>query len=153
MLRRLSWKKPAACSLTLIGILLFISASPAQAAICSASAQSVAFGSYDSLSSSALDGVGTVSVSCDSVTTFTISLSAGTGTYSARKMTSGLDELSYNLYTDSSRVLVWGDGSGSTSTVTASAASGIYTVYGRIPARQNLAAGSFSDTITVTVTY
>lgn len=153
MLRRLIRNKAGACPPVLMGIMLCMSASPAHAAICSASPQSVAFGSYDSLSSSPLDGVGTISINCDSVAGFTISLSAGAGTYSARKMSSGVDELTYNLYTDASRVFVWGDGSGSTSTVSATAASGNYAVYGRIPARQNLPAGSFSDTITVTVTY
>lgn len=148
-----SLTKVRAGSLTLVGIVACMSASPAHAVVCSASSQSVAFGSYDTLNSSALDGVGSISVTCDATASFTISLSTGAGTYSARKMVSGTDALTYNLYSDSSRLLVWGDGSGSTTTVTAVAASGTFTVYGRIPARQNVPAASYSDTITVTVSY
>ncbi len=147
------WHKARVCSLAFVGMLVAIAASPAQAVVCSASTQSVAFGNYNSLSSSPLDGVGDIAVTCDAATSVTISLSTGTGTYAARKMTRGVDQLTYNLYSDATRLLVWGDGSGSTSTVGAVITSVNFTVYGRIPGSQNIPAGSYSDTITVTLTY
>lgn len=61
--------------------------------------------------------------------------------------------LSYNLYIDPTRLLVWGDGSGLTTTVTNLALSADHTVYGRIPAQQNVTAGSYADLIVVTVTF
>ena len=54
---------------------------------------------------------------------------------------------------------VWGDGTGGSSKLTDGYLLGLitviktYTVYGRIPARQNIPAGAYADTITVTVNY
>lgn len=128
-------------------------ATPADAVTCSISPQSVNFGNYDTLSGQQLDGVGTISVNCDATATFTISLSSGAGSFNARQLSSGSNSLGYNLYTDASRLSVWGDGTGSTTTVSESATSGNFTVYGRIPADQNVPAGTYSDTVTVTITY
>lgn len=153
MRRRLIWRAPLKLPLASIGALSCLAASPAHAVVCSVSPQSVSFGNYDPLNPAALDGVGNINVSCDASTSFTISLSAGSGTYTSRKMMSGTEPMAYNLYTDASRLLIWGDGTGSTSTVSTTAASGDYTVYGRIPDRQNIPAGTYTDSITVTVTY
>jgi len=132
--------------------LLALSA-PARAAVCSVSPQSVNFGNYDPLSASPLDGVGNVNVSCDAPTSFSISLGTGAGSYASRVMTSGASQMIYNLYTDAGRLLIWGDGSASTSTVSANSTGGDFTVYGRIPASQNLPASSYTDVIVVTITY
>lgn len=96
---------------------------------------------------------GTVEVSCGASASYTISLSAGFGTFASRVMTGGASQLDYNLFTDSQRVTVWGDGTAGSTTVSATGTGASYTVYGLIPARQNVPAGSYSDTITVTVTY
>lgn len=132
---------------------LAVAASPAQGAVCSVSPQSVNFGAYNPLSSSALDGVGNISVSCDAPTSFSISLGTGAGSYASRILSSGANQLTYNLYTDSARLIVWGDGAGGTSIVSTTSAGGDFSVYGRMPARQNVPAGAYSDTIVVTVTY
>jgi spore coat protein U-like protein len=126
---------------------------PALAVTCTVTAVSVAFADYDVFATSATDTTGTVNVSCGSSTTYAIALSAGLGTFASRVMTNGSNQLDYNLFTDSQRLTVWGDGTSGSVTVSATAAGGTYTVYGRIPARQNVPAGSYSDTITVTVTY
>ncbi|MBU0668989.1 MAG: spore coat U domain-containing protein [Alphaproteobacteria bacterium] len=127
--------------------------SPAEAATCDISTQSVNFGSYDTLDPQPLDGVGSIAVVCDAEAQFTISLSSGSGTYPARRLTSGADELEYNLFTDASRILIWGDGSAGSVTHTASASTEIETIYGRIFPRQNVSAGSYADTIIVTIVY
>jgi spore coat protein U-like protein len=123
------------------------------AATCTISPQSVSFGSYDTLDSQQLDGVGNISVQCDVETSFTIALSRGTGSYAARQMTSGADVLEYNLYVDPSRLTVWGDGSAGSTTVTKVASAAEEAVYGRVPPRQNIPAGAYTDTVVVTVTY
>jgi spore coat protein U-like protein len=51
---------------------------------------------------------------------------------------------------------IWGDGGGSSSVQTALVAKDMpwnATLFGRIPARQNVSAGSYSDTITVTIDF
>lgn len=132
--------------------LIAVSATPASAAVCSVSSPGLAFGNYNTLSSSALDGTGDISVSCDLLTSFTVKLSAGSGTIDQRVMTAGTSQLNYNLYTDSGRTTVWGDGI-TGSTVSATGVAVTLPVYGRIPGLQNVVAASYGDSITITVSY
>ena len=133
------------------GLLAAAFASPAFAA-CDVSAQSVAFASYNPFSPTALDGVGNVHISCDSLSTIvTVSLSAGNGTITQRRMTGGPMRLNYNLYRDAARLVVWGEGSAS---VTSAVVRNLdLPVYGRIPALQNVPASVYLDSIIVTITY
>lgn len=74
-------------------------------------------------------------------------------------MYSGAYAIEYNLYTDSTRTTLWGDGSAGTSYVSDGYLLGLltvsrnYPVYGRVPAGQNLPAGVYSDVVVVTVDY
>lgn len=126
-------------------------ASAASALTCSLSAPGVAFGGYDPLNGADREGTGNINVSCDGVVTYSIALSTGAGSYSARSMSNGVSQMQYNLYTDTLRSNVWGDGSGGTSTV--SGTGGDHAVYGLIPGGQNVTVGTYTDTVTVTVTY
>ena len=71
----------------------------------------------------------------------------------------GAGHLSYNLYTTAGHSAVWGDGSGSTTTVSDSYTLALipqtrhYTVFGQIPASQNVSAGGYLDVVVVTVVY
>ena len=133
------------------GVLTAIAA-PASAATCTVSPQGVSFGAYDTLGAAPLDGVGNINVSCDAPVSFTVSLSAGGGSYEQRLMAGGASQLGYNLYTDATRTAVWGDGIGS-GNVSATGENVDLSVYGRIPARQNVPASAYSDMIIVTVDY
>lgn len=133
------------------GVMLALAA-PAAAA-CTVTPQGVSFGSYDTLSSTALDGVGNINVTCDLSASFSVSLSTGgSATFDPRRMAAGTDTLNYNFYTDAARTIIWGDGV-TTSNVSATGTNVDLPVYGRIPALQNVPANSYADTITVTVTY
>ena len=134
---------------------------------CSVSATPVSFGVYDPFSSSPSDTSGTITVSCTGLVvsvlvSYDILLNKGihASSFLPRQMASGVNTLDYNLYTDSTRTTVWGDGTGGTSIVTDGYLLGLftvnrdYTVYGRIPASQTgVHTGDYSDTITVTVNY
>ncbi len=133
-------------------------------AACGISAQPTSFGNYSPLSVTPLNAAGQVTVNCSFLisllTTYTIKLSTGgSGTYSPRRMQSGANTLSYNLYLDALRALTWGNGSAGTSFVSNTQLIGVlgfsqsYPVYGRIPAQQNVAPGVYSDTIVVTLDY
>jgi spore coat protein U-like protein len=128
-------------------------ATQAYAVNCTLGVQSVIFGSYDTLSAQNTDSAGSVSVSCDSSDSFTIALSSGHGTMLSRQMQSGAYSMTYNFYTDSLRSIIWGDGTSGTVLVSATGTSATYAVYGRIPAGQNLPAGSYGDSIAVTLTF
>jgi spore coat protein U-like protein len=131
---------------------------------CSASTSSVSFGTYNPFDSSPTDATGNVQVTCSGqlglLAGYTILLSrGGSGSYAPRKMASGANRLDYNLYTNASRSMVWGDGTSGTSVVSDSSVlhngkiTRDYPVYGRTPAGQNASVGSYSDTVIVTVNY
>ena len=137
------------------------------ACTCSVVTTSVAFGAYNPLAFGNTDSTGSVKVSCGGVAglliPFNIALSAGSSaSYAGRRLRSGGNSLGYNLYTDASYATVWGDGSSATQLQSSSvildvlglAPAQTFVVYGRIPGRQTTAVpGSYSDTISVTLTY
>jgi spore coat protein U-like protein len=128
------------------------------------SADPVAFGTYLTTNSSPTTANGNITIACSNQTigfylpNFNVALSAGLSAgFSQRTMGNGTSRLNYNLYTSAAYSSIWGDGSGGSS-VRSYAGTGNYfstslTVFGRVPASQVVAAGNFSDTITVTVTY
>lgn len=134
---------------------------------CSVSTSPVSFGVYNPLSSSPHDSAGNVRVTCGGVLGLLVpySIAINKGVYSAnfspRQMDSGVNRLSYDLYTSGAHTLIWGDGSGSTQVVADSVTIVLlggtfndHAVYGRIPGSQfTVIPGSYSDTVTVTVTY
>jgi spore coat protein U-like protein len=132
---------------------------------CSVAATAVGFGTYDPLAATALSSTGTVTVTCTGTALLTVpvtvSLNAGIwGNFSARSAASGASRINYNLYSDAAQTQVWGDGSSGTSTVNLSVfilvigtGSSAATVYGLVPNGQDVAPGTYSDTITATVSY
>jgi spore coat protein U-like protein len=128
---------------------------------CTASATALAFGNYTP-GSGALTNNSTISVKCSKNTAYTVALNAGSagGTLAQRLMASGANRLQYNLYTSSALTTIFGDGTGATATSAGTGAgvatANTLTVYGQLPdsaANQAAVPGSYSDTITVTVTY
>ncbi|WP_395331241.1 spore coat U domain-containing protein [Novosphingobium sp. BL-8H] len=149
----------ALCGLTL-------PAEPAEALCicsCTVSTTPMAFGNYDQTAAAPRDVNATVTINCTSVasvlSTADIALSTGgSNSATARRMISGSNLLYYNIYADSGHNTVWGDGTGGASIVQVQLNgllnfSSSATAYGRIPALQNVPVGSYSDTLTITVTY
>ena len=128
---------------------------------CTLSTSAVAFGSVNTLSGTNVDATGGITVTCTSGTGWTATANAGTGTGASlltRRMTpaTGTTTLNYSLYTTSARTTVWGDGTGTTGTIANSGtgAAQAIPIYGRVPSGQgSVPAGSYSDTVAVTVTY
>ena len=116
----------------------------------------VNFGAYDVLATAANDnGVGMISIDCKGagIGTFEVMLSTGYSlNYTTRVMQSGANRLDYNLYTSADRSVVWGDGTGQSQlmTVTKNKPTTL-SVFGHIPAGQDVAIGMYSDMITVIV--
>ena len=126
------------------------------------SATALAFGNYSPGPASPTLSNSSVKVFCsnanDQLPSFTVALSAGgAGGFNPRKMNSGSSRLSYNMYIDSTYTTIWGDGTSGTSTQSYSQSQKLgqisFTDYGQVPAAQFVTAGSYADTITVTVTY
>ena len=72
-------------------------------------------------------------------------------------MVSGANVLSYELYSDSGRLSVWGVGTGTGGVMEPAAPSATavnYTVYGQVPGGQNAAAATnYADSVAVTVNF
>lgn len=125
------------------------------AATCTVSTTPLSFGSYTGVLSQA---TASGTFTCTNTTPYNVGLSAGLAagaTVTSRKMTGPAGALlSYSLFSDSGRTVNWGV-TINTDTV-AMVANGLgqtLTVYGQIPAGQYFAPGTYSDTVTVTVTY
>jgi len=129
---------------------------------CSATAAPLAFPNYTP-GGGALTGNSTISVKCTKNTPYTVALNAGTttgGAFTQRLMASGANTLQYNLYTTAAFATVFGDGTGTTGTNAGTGAgvatANTVTVYGQLldsATNQAAVPGSYSDTITVTVSY
>jgi spore coat protein U-like protein len=120
---------------------------------------SVAFANYDPTSTSAKDATGSISVDCTDGTQYNIALDPGTfagATVTTRKMTGSPPgtPLSYSLFRDPGYAMNWGETIGvDTLLNTGTGLPQVNTVYGQIPASQVVTTGSYSDTVTITVTF
>jgi spore coat protein U-like protein len=127
---------------------------------CWVSTTPVNFGSYDIFATMPADSTGAVSLYCNQENFITASIAPSTnsGSFDPRQMrlATGTDLMDYNLYRDASRTQIWGDGTGGTFMISGTVArkgTVNYTVYGRIPAGQDISAGLYMETLTVTLTW
>lgn len=132
-----------------------ITVSSMVAAICTISAGTLGFGSY---SGSIANATGSISVNCTGTAPYSVSIGGGNNlSGSTRRMAGPAGSyLSYELFSDSARLVPWGDGGallGARRSGTGSGAAQALTVYGRIPAGQYPGAGSYSDSVLVTIDY
>jgi spore coat protein U-like protein len=154
-----------------IGVFVVVSLA-AQAAFaqtaCRVASGAFPFGTYDTVTVAPNDSAFNIIVNCTrdgGPQSVTLNLAAGPGQYSAtpsgRRMahTGGSGSfLSYGLFTDGSRITPLGTTQGvNTLSQTLSipnkdTAQTTFTVYGRIAAEQNVYAGSYSDSVQVTIT-
>ncbi|HEV8694388.1 MAG TPA: spore coat U domain-containing protein [Lysobacter sp.] len=130
------------------------------------STSDIAFGPYDPAVanfSTALDATGSVSVRCTRGTAADVALNEGANKGGAstcaaplRRMSDGgTERLGYEIYLDAAHTTAWGCDAANDQpfTFAASNVPTTKTTYGSIPAGQDVAAGNFSDTVTVTVTF
>jgi spore coat protein U-like protein len=131
----------------------------AQSPSCTISTTSVAFGNYNVFTATPDDSTGTITYRCNSTAmNISIALSDGSSTtFSPRTLRKGGEVLSYNLYRNAARTQIWGNGTGGTSVYTQSNPPNNQnvnvTVYGRIPALQDVSAGNYSDTVSAVINF
>lgn len=124
---------------------------------CSVSASDVVFGTFQPLDNTPKDSNGAVTVTCGPIgllVSYDLKLTAGgAGVFAARRMASGANHLSYNLYTSATHANIWGDGTSGTSyisdtwLITLGQTSRSHTVYGRIPAAPTARPAVYADTV------
>jgi spore coat protein U-like protein len=157
-------------ALAALAALVGAPAGAALAARCSASTSPVSFLNYDVFSATDSTITGGVTVTCQReggdlpVVTVTYTVGAGTGSggsFAARKLKAGSSTLGYNVYTTANYTTIWGNGTGSTAVFGGSfvlspgnsSGSRTHTAFGRIPARQDVPAGTYTDSLVVTVSW
>lgn len=129
------------------------------------STSNVAFGAYDTTAATNLQQTGSVSVRCTKNTAITsIDLDLGANASGAtRRMTNGTDFIAYELYKPASAVpgaacaytSVWGTGAvnGLVPAAAPNNAARTFNVCGQTTQGQDVGAGNYADTVTVTVNY
>lgn len=126
----------------------------------------MAFGAYSAINSVDVDSNADITVNCSGNDNILIravtEISTGSsGSFNPRTMQNGVSTLNYNIYVNANYNRIWGDGTGGTRTRRIrcnlrgppTTCTGSRTMYGRIPAGQNVPAGNYADTLIVTITY
>jgi spore coat protein U-like protein len=131
-------------------------------ATCVISAAPLSFGPYDTVTTGNVDAQAVLTFTCTSGTTG-IQITLGQGLAPAedssdatplRQMQSGDDRLAYFLYQESGRTTVWGNTLATApAAVVGTGEAQTATVFGRIPADQNVPAGTYTDTVAATVNF
>ncbi len=136
-----------------------LSVTASVASVCIIGGATLGFGVYNPTAAVATTATTTVTLTCSLGTLYNIGMSAGAGanaTTTLRVMTATGGTLGYRLFRDVGLTLNWGNTVGTdTLSGTSSATSLINTIniYGQIPAGEAAAIGSYTDTVTMTVTY
>jgi len=125
---------------------------------CQVNSSGIVFGGTNVIDGAAHTMTGAVNVMCTTDTAWTATANAGLGTDATitnRKMQSGGNSLNYSLFTDTAGTTLWGDGTtGSTIGGTGTGQFVATDITGVIPANQTtVPAGTYTDTVTVTVNY
>ena len=126
---------------------------------CNISAPNMNFGTYDIFSATPLTSTMMFTVTCGSgygggylYITFG---TGSSGTYTNRTMSNGTDMLDYNIYADAAHTTVVGDGTNNTTYYYTYSGGGSFsanaTVYGLLPAQQNVSPGTYTDVVTITL--
>ncbi|KAF1055652.1 MAG: hypothetical protein GAK43_00447 [Stenotrophomonas maltophilia] len=135
--------------------------------ITAAAATNVDFGTAAASTTTPTLAQGTVTAQCSVLTPYTIALNAGSNAGTAGDVTTRRmkntnaavttnNYVGYQLYQDAARTLVWGATTGTNTQAGLGTGLAVpYIVYGQIAnlSTNNTATGSYSDTVTATITY
>lgn len=125
--------------------------------MCTVSADPLNFGSFTNLSINR-DASSNLRLKCTLGAPYQIALNGGTstGTIANRRMAQpgNSSTIAYQLYSDASRSRVWGNTAAGWVTGVGTGASQAFVIFGRVPPQPMPGvAGTFEDTVTVTVSY
>ena len=124
---------------------------------CTVAAEPLAFGSVTAAEAPSRQATASIEVACGPGVPFTIALDEGQnpGSGTRRVLDSATGEYAnYDIFVDAGHAQRWGaGGTQSVSGVTTSAGTARLTAYGMISTATQLAAGSYSDTVTVTMVF
>jgi spore coat protein U-like protein len=125
---------------------------------CTITVDDLAFGTVTDLTPE-IEASTTGAVTCTGISPVSVSFDAGTGgasTFATRQMALGTDTVDYNLYADAAHTEILGDGSTGTVTIdfTSTGGDDAFDVFGQTaPAQNPKPAGTYTSTVTATVTF
>lgn len=130
---------------------------------CTINTAGLNFGNYDPVvvnATTALQATAQINVVCTNGSAANITLDQGlnpaAGSSAAaplRQMISGATPLSYSLFQDAADTTTWGNTAATGENLTGSGVSQAFTVFGVVPAGQNVPAGAYTDTVTMTISF
>jgi len=126
--------------------------------ICTIDTRPLNFGTYDPEANANVDAVAQVIYTCtNTAKKIRIEMTTGLANQFDRRMISGQEYLRYNIYLDSTRQTIWGQGLYGTDVYyennPPNGTPVIVPAYGRIFARQDVPPGQYSDVLTVRVLF
>lgn len=120
---------------------------------CTLTGGTLDFGNYVSGQTSDLDATGRIGfANCSGVLTFELD-GGQSGNVNARAMRSSGNSLAYQIYRNSVRNAVWGQGQNAMQLQLLQPQSGEVNVYGRIPGGQAVPGGAYVDIVNITLTF
>lgn len=140
-----------ACRSAALGAVLALL--PSLATACMIETGGLEFGVYEPYASAPLTSTGWIEVRCEVVTSYRVLLSSASGGADDRALLGPRDRLRYQIYLDAARTMIWGDGSALSSVLAVTSRGERHSLYGRIPAGQNVRPGHYSDLVTVMVEF
>ena len=127
---------------------------------CTVAATPMAFGTPVAIGGANIDTTSTISLACTNGATYDVALDLGANAAAGQRFLSNGAAtpvtIPYNVFRDAGRSSAWGSTSGTNTSAGIAGTSGlvVLTAYGRIPSTAtSVGAGSYTDTVTVTVTF
>ncbi len=115
------------------------------------------FGTYDPSSPAPSDTAGEITIDCDKTTPLRVTLGRGrSGRSTPREMRYRNSRLEYDIYLDPSFSAIWGDGTGATQAFQSVAVAGRtlrIPMFARMPPRQSVPPGAYTDRVMVVVVF
>jgi spore coat protein U-like protein len=121
--------------------------------VTSPSSTTLDFGTQTLLNTN-VDAQTNIGVQCTSGTDYDVSLDNGLNTSRRMRQGATANYINYQLYTNSTRTTIWPTAAGTAPYPNiANGSAQTITVYGRIPVQTTPPAGTYTDTVAITVTY
>jgi spore coat protein U-like protein len=144
--------------LAIVTLALVVAGAWRAEAACTIATTAMNFGTYSVFSATPTDTTSTFTADCgaNDVNVFINFSKGSSSTYTPRTLRNGSEVLNYNIYADAARTLIVGDQTGGTVHYTSSRPGDppqTLTLYGRIPAGQDVAVGTYTDTVLATINF
>lgn len=123
--------------------------------MCNINSGQLNFGNYNAVSELDSNISSGVVINCDTEQFLTININSGNAPdFNARHLLSSNEEqLNYNLYLDSGRTVIFGDGTNGSFNYSGTIKDKTVNVYGKIPKLQPIPPGSYSDSLELSIVF